>query len=226
MRIGDNVNKFADLKSADLSKHTGECRILADVPDICRKHILRALVENRIELVTRNVECHTVSAGIKSHFAQILMNVDIRKDSAALGIVPEVIENTVNLVHIALFIVMLDTELIAVCLAYAAVFVCPLIPDVAAEVIDIIGLFLPYPEYFVNRTLEKRLSQRKNRKLLRKIIAVDNAEFFYCVCGSAVFPSGADVKVGIPDSVLKNILAGVNKNFIGKAHRFILPVFL
>ena len=54
----------------------------------------------------------------------------------------------------------------------------------------------------------------------------DNAEFFDCVCGSTVFPSGAYVKVGIPDSVLKNILAGINKNFIGKAHRFNLPVFL
>ena len=53
----------------------------------------------------------------------------------------------------------------------------------------------------------------------------DNAEFFDCVCGSAVFPSGSDVKVCIPDSVLKNVLAGINKNFICKTHNLFSQTF-
>ena len=54
-----------------------------------------------------------------------MMIVDICHDSAAERIVFEVIYNTVNLVEHALLIFMLDSELVAVCLADRAVLVSP-----------------------------------------------------------------------------------------------------
>ena len=66
------------------------------------------------------------------------MNINIGQNSSALGIMFKVIKHSVNLIHIALFIMMLYAHLIAVCFADASVFISPCVPDIASQVIDIV----------------------------------------------------------------------------------------
>ena len=93
------------------------------------------------------------------------MDIYICQYAAAERVVLEVIENSVNLVEITLGIVVLDSELIAVCLADAAVFIGPSVPDVPLEVVDIVRFLLPYPEQLVRCALDEGLSQRHCREL-------------------------------------------------------------
>ena len=160
------MNKLARLKSRDLRYHVNERRILTDVPAVCREHILRALVEYRVEFLARDIESHAVGAGIEIHFTQVCVDVYVCQYAAAERVVLEVIENSVNLVEVALGIVVLDSELIAVCLADAAVLVSPSVPDVPLEVVDVVRFFLPYPEQLVRCALDKGLSERHRRELL------------------------------------------------------------
>ena len=59
------------------------------------------------------------------------MHIDIGHDPAAEGIVLQIVDHAVHLIHHAFLILMLHLHLIAVCLTDRAVFICPLIPDVA-----------------------------------------------------------------------------------------------
>ena len=68
----------------------------------------------------------------------ILERVDVCQDAAGGGVVLQVIEHAVHLVEFALGIFVLDAELIAVGLADRAGLVGPLIPDVAAQVVDVV----------------------------------------------------------------------------------------
>ena len=94
------------------------------------------------------------------------MDIYVCQYTAAERVVLEVIENSVNLVEVALGIVVLDSELIAVCLADAAVLVSPSVPDVPLEVVDVVRFFLPYPKQLVRCALDKGLSERHRRELL------------------------------------------------------------
>ena len=85
---------------------------------------------------------------------KVLMHEDIAHYSTACRVVFEVVQNAVYLVHIALGIVVFYTKLIAVCLAYASAFVSPCVPNVTVEVVDVVGLFLPNPQNFVDCRLE------------------------------------------------------------------------
>ena len=139
---------------------------MADVPAVRREHILRALVENGVELLARDVEGHAVCAGVEVHLAQISVDIYISQNAAAERVVLEVIENSVNLIKLALGVVVLDSELIAVCLSYAAAFVRPRVPDVAVEVVDVVRFLLPYPKQLVRCALDEGLSQRHRGELL------------------------------------------------------------
>ena len=62
----------------------------------------------------------------------------------------KVINHPVHLVKFALGVLVPDGQLITVSFADGAVFICPLIPDVAVEIVDIVGFLLPDPQQFVN----------------------------------------------------------------------------
>ena len=97
---------------------------------------------------------------------QILMHINVGHDAAGKRIVFQIVDYPVHLVHHAFLILVLDSELIAVCLADGAVLIRPFIPDVAVQVMNVVGLLLPYPEDFIRGTLECRPAQGQNGKLL------------------------------------------------------------
>ena len=71
--------------------------------------------------------------------------IQVGEDAAGAGIVLEVPEHLIHLVHIPLGIVVLHAQLVTVGLADGAVLIGPGIPDVAAELMDVVGLLLPDP---------------------------------------------------------------------------------
>ena len=75
-------------------------------------------------------------------------------------------ENPVHLVKIPLLIVVLDAQLVTVGLADGAVLIRPGIPDVAVQVMDVVGLLLPYPQQLVNRLLKSGPSKGNDREFL------------------------------------------------------------
>ena len=124
---------------------------------------------------------------------------------------PELPEHPVHLIHISLGIVVLHTQLITVGFADAAVLVCPGVPDVAAEIMDVVALFLPDPEQFIYRAFEILAPQGQHREFLPQVIAVDHPEAFDRVGRRSVLPMRAHRKIRIPHAVIPNITAGFNE---------------
>ena len=218
MRVGDHMHELACLEPRDLREHMSEHGVLHDIPVICREHILRALIEYGVEGVSADVEGHGVRAGIQRHFAQVCVVIDIGHYAARGGVVLKIPNYLIDLIHIALGIVVLNAELIAVGLADGAVFVRPGIPDARAQLVYIVALCLPYPQKLVDSRLPERSAYRQYGKLLGKIVAVHDAEFFHRVRRSAVGPSRAHLKLGIPHAVSKYILAVCYKYLVSSAH--------
>ena len=90
---------------------------------------------------------------------QILMNINIRHNPPAEGIIFQIVDNSVHLIHHAFFILMPDSQLIAIGFSYGTVLVRPFIPYMAVQVMDIIGFLLPYPENLVRRGFQGRTAQ-------------------------------------------------------------------
>ncbi len=118
------------------------------------------------------------------------------------GVVFEVEKHSVDLVELPFLVFMPDAELVAVRLANRAVFVRPLIPDFRVQIADIVAFFLPNPQKLVNARLDIGAADCEYGELLLQVISVHYTEFFYRVRGRAVAPFRADVKSGIPNSVL------------------------
>ena len=151
---------------------------------------------------------------------QILERINIRQDAAGGGVVLQVVEHAVHLVEFALGILVLDAELIAVGLADRAGLVGPLVPDVAAQVVDVVRLLLPDPQQLVHGGLPVGAPQRQQRELPGQVVAVDDAELLDRVCrGTVVLPAGAHGLIGIPDAVLQNVAAVADKDLVCVAHR-------
>ena len=218
MRVGDDVDELTGDEPRDLREHTKQSCVLNDVPVVCGQHILRTLIEDAVEVLARDVEGHRVSAGVEIHLVQIGVGVDVGHNAAGCGVVLEIVENAVDLVELALAVLVLDTELIAVRLTDRAVLACPGIPDVGIKLGDLIRLLLPDPEDLVDAVLDARLTEGHYRELLTEIIAVGDAEFLYGVRGSAVVPTGTNVEIGIIKAVFKNIAAIFNINSVCVAH--------
>ena len=92
------------------------------------------------------------------------------------------------------------------------------VPDVGVEVADVVGLFLPDPEDLVHRRLEVGLAQGDDGELLRKVVAVDHAEFLDGVRGRAVRPAGTDGESGVPHAVVYDVAAGRDEDLVCFAH--------
>ena len=144
--------------------------------------------------------------------------VDIGHDAAGGGVVLQVVEHPVHLVHVPLGIVVFHGELIAVGLADRAGLVGPLVPDVGVQVVNVVGLLLPDPQQLVHRRLPVGAAQGQNGEFLLQVVPVDNAEFLDGMGGCAVLPSRTDLPVGVPDAVGENFTAVLNKAFVSIAH--------
>ena len=97
---------------------------------------------------------------------QVGKSIDICEYAAAGGVVLQIVKHPVYLVELALAVFMLYAELIAVSLAYAAVFVRPLVPYVRVKVADVVALLLPYPQYLVYARAECRAPYGQDGKFL------------------------------------------------------------
>ena len=169
-----------------------------------------------------DVEGHGVGAGVQCHLVQILKIVDIRQDAAAGRVVLQVVQHPVHLVHLPLGILMLHRQLIAVGLADGAVLIGPAVPDMPAEIMDVVGLLLPYPQQLIDTGLEVRSADGEDGELLAQVVTIYDAEFFDGVGGRAVLPVGTHVLVGIPYAVGKDLPAVFLEYAVCVAHGGVL----
>ena len=92
--------------------------------------------------------------------------VDIRQNTAAGGVVLQVVQHPIHLIHLALRVLVLHGELVAIRLADGATFVRPAVPDVTPQVVDVVGLLLPDPQQLVDARLEERAADGEDGELL------------------------------------------------------------
>lgn len=138
-----------------------------------------------------HIESHTVGTGIQPHLMKIPMHIDIGHDTAAEGIILQVVDHTIHLIHHPLLILVLHPHLITVCLADGPLFIRPLVPDVAVQVMNIVGLLLPNPQHLVRGVLQGSAPQGHDGKLPGQIVPVYHAKLLDGICRSAVLPMGA-----------------------------------
>ena len=146
------------------------------------------------------------------------MIVDVGHNAAGTGVVFKVVNHPIHLVEIPFGIFVLYAELIAVGLSYRPAFIGPGIPNMTVEVVNVVGLFLPYPKDFVDGGGVVYLAERHEGEFLLQVIAVDQAKFLDGVGGGAVVPFGTNLKVGVPHAVFQYIPAVFYENFISIRH--------
>jgi hypothetical protein len=216
--VRDDVDELARLEAGYLRHHHGENGILHHVPVVGGQHVLGALVQYGVELVPGHVEGHGIGAGVQRHLRKIGKVVDVGHYAPGGGIVLQIPDDLVHLIHVPLGVVVLNAQLIAVSLSDGAGFVRPGVPHPGAQVVDVVGLRLPYPQKLVYGGLPVGAAEGQYGKLLRKIVAVYNSEFLYCVGGRAVLPAGTHLPVGVPDAVFKDVSAVCDEQLIRAAH--------
>ena len=98
------------------------------------------------------------------------MVVETGEDAAGGGVVLQVVQHPVHLVHLPFGILVLDGELIAIGLADGAVRIRPLIPDrhfVVVKILDIC-VAVQEPEQFMNDRARMQLLRGDERKAFRE----------------------------------------------------------
>ena len=224
MCICDHMYKFAHLHIAYLREHMKQHSILAYIPVICRQHILGTLVQDSVQcqlvaaLFFCHIERHAVCTRIQIHLMKILMYIDIRHDPAAVRIILQIIEYTVYLIHHSFFVDMLYAHLIAVCLPDRSIFICPAVPDVTVQIVDIIGFFLPDPQKLVRTAFDPGSSECQCREFFSQIIPVHHTKFFYSIRRSPVFPSRTYLFSFCAGSIINDVPAHLYKNFVCITH--------
>ena len=150
---------------------------------------------------------------------KILEIVDAGEDPPGGGVVLQIIQHPVHLVKHAFLILVLDSQLIAVGLADGSVRSCPLIPHMAAQIFDPVGLLLPDPQQLIQGGLPVGAPQGHDGEFFLQVVAVDHTEFLYGMGRGAIGPMGAHLQLGVVETVLQNILACGNIDFVSSAHR-------
>ena len=90
--------------------------------------------------------------------------VDIGEDAAAGGIVLQVIQHPIHLIHLPLGVLVLHRQLVAVGLADAATLIRPGVPDVGGKLVDVIAFFLPDPQKLIRTAFDCCSSKCQCRK--------------------------------------------------------------
>ena len=123
------MDQLTGNQAADLCKHVDQNGILHHIPVIGCQHILTALIQNGVQYLAGDIECHGIGTGVKMHVVEVFKIIKAGQNPARSRIVLEVVEDPVHLIHISLRVVVLHRELIAVGLADGAALIGPLIPD-------------------------------------------------------------------------------------------------
>ena len=166
----------------------------------------------------RNVIGHAVRARIQVHFGQVAKHVRVGHDAAAVRRMLKVVQHAVHLVEIALGIMALLANLIPIGLADGAGLVGPLVPNMAVEVMNVIGLLLIDPQDLVHRRLKRRAAQGKRGELLAQVVACRNAKVFNGIGRGAILPHRTDLLPLGGGAMVQNIAAHGYKLLISLAH--------
>ena len=220
MRVGNDVNQFANFQSADLLQHMHKHRILHHVPIVGNCHIVGALVQNCVQFALGDVERYAVRAGVQIHFVQVMMNVNVGYYATAVRVVLKVVQHAVDLVEQTFLVDVFYAQLIAVGFADTARFVRPTVPNVTVQVVNVVGFFLPNPQQLVHGGLECRATKRYYRELLRQVVAIDNAKQLFGVRGSAVRPMRTHFGKLVAETMVYYVGHVLNEYFVGFAHFF------
>ena len=156
---------------------------------------------------------------------QILKGVDIGHDAAGCRIVLQIKQDTVHLVKHTFLILVLHAQLVTVGLTNGAVFLGPLVPNMAAQITDTVGLLLPDPQQFIQGGLPVGAAQGHQRKFFLQIIAVDHTEFLYGMGRSTILPMGADLQIGVIKAILQNVFTSLDIQLVSSAHAFFSFIF-
>ena len=224
VRVDDDVQKLARHHARDLRHHHEQDRVLADVPVVSREDVLAALHEAHVEgrLLVSFSMCHVVrhavGAGVQVHLREVGKGVHVGHDAARERRVRKVVEHAVHLVEVALGIVTLLGDLVAVRLADGTGLIGPLVPDMALEVVDVVRLLLIDPEDLVHSGLKCRAAKRECRKLLTQVVARRHAEVLDGVGGRSVLPMGTDLLTFCGGAVVEDVAAHLHKLDVGLAH--------
>ena len=224
MGVGDHMQQLAGNHIDRLRDHHQQNGVLAHVPVVRGQNVLAALVENHIECrlivlrALRDVIGHAVRARVQVHLGQVAKHIGVRHNAAAVRRVLKVVQHTVHLVEIALGIVALLANLVPVGLADRAGLVSPLIPNMAVEVMHVIGLLLIYPQDLVHGRFEGRAAQGERRELLAQVVARRNAKVFNGIGRGAVLPHRTDLLALGGGAMVQNVAAHGYKLLISLAH--------
>ena len=224
MGVGDHMQQLAGNHIDRLRNHHQQDGVLAHIPVVRGQNVLAALVENHVErrLVVlralRDVIGHAVRARIQVHLGQVAKHIRVGHDAATVRCVLKIVQHSVHLVEIALGIMALLANLVPVGLADGAGLVGPLIPNMAVEVMDVIGLLLIDPQNLVHRRLKRRAAQGERRELLAQVVARRNAKVFNGIGRGAVLPHRADLLALGGGAMVQDIAAHGYKLLISFAH--------
>ena len=222
--IGNHMQQLAGNHIDRLRDHHQQDGVLAHIPVVRGQNVLTALVENHVErrLVVlrtlRDVIGHTVGARIQVHLGQIAKHIRVGHDAAAVRRMLEVVQHAVHLVKVALGIMALLANLVPIGFADGTGLVGPLVPNMAVEVMHVIGLLLIDPQDLVHRRLERRTTQRKRGELLAQVVACRNAKVFNGIGRGAVLPNRSDLLALGGGAMVQDIAAHGYKLLISFAH--------
>ncbi len=203
-------------------------RILTYIPVIRGQDVLGTLVQNPVQYqpvrppLFRHIECHAIGTGVQVHLMQVLMDIQIRHDPAAVRIVLEVIDYPVSLVEHPFFIHMLYPHLITVGFSDRTRLIRPAIPDMALKLMNIIRFLLPDPQHLIRTALNRSPPKRQRRKFLRQIITIHYPEPLNGISRAPVFPLRADLLPAGIRSMIYNIPAHLYKDSVSVTHNFLL----
>ena len=224
MGVGDHVQQITGNHIDRLRDHHQQNGVLAHVPVVRGQNVLAALVENHVErrLVVlrtlRHVIGHAIGARIKVHLGQIAKHVRIGHNAATIRRVLKVVQHTVHLVEVALGVMALLTNLIAVGFTDGTGLIGPLIPDMAVEIMHVIGLLLIDPQNLVHGRLKRRTTQGERGELLAQIIARRDTKVFNGIGRGAVLPHRTDLLALGGGAMVQDIAAHGYKLLISFAH--------
>ena len=218
--IGDDVDQLPRLQAGNLGQQVDQHRVLHHIPPVGGEHVLGPLVEDGVQGLPRDVKGHGVGAGVEGHLAQIVVVVQVGQNPPGGGVVLEIVEHPVHLVHVPLGVVVLHPQLVPIGLADGAGLIGPGIPDAAVQVVNVVGLLLPNPQQLIHSTFQVHPADGLDGKLLPEVVAVDQAEQLNGMGRGSILPPWADGQVRVPRTLGQDLPAVLLKKFIGFAHGF------
>ena len=149
---------------------------------------------------------------------QILMYIHIGHNTTAVWIILQIIDYTVNLIHHTFLVLMLHTKLISVRFANRTILICPAVPDMRMQIMDIVRLLLPDPEHLIRTALNRSSSKCQRRKFLRQIITVHHSKLLNRISTGAIFPHRTHLFTFRTGAVVNNVTAHIYKHSISITH--------